>query len=189
MNLDEKILKQLESGELNKAAENLYQYFGSVYSVVKKRGASIDDAKDLFQEGVMVLIKKVLDDKEEIRASLKTYLTTICKYNWNNKINKLSNRKTSALEAGDIYSAHQSTKDFELEENSFDMMAKVLNSIGDKCKSILNLFYIDQKSLPEVAELMSFSSVNSAKTQKYKCIEKARKMARELSAESSIENI
>ncbi|MGB0432062.1 MAG: sigma-70 family RNA polymerase sigma factor, partial [Bacteroidia bacterium] len=104
------------------------------------------------------------------------YITTICKYQWNNKINKLSNRKTNTTDV--FYTdIENDVKDFEQEEKQFGVMAKVLNEIGEKCKQLLTLFYIDQKNMDEIAHEMGFSGVNSAKTQKYKCIERARKKA------------
>lgn len=179
MNLDSKILKQLKNGDLNKAAENLYQYFGSVYSVVKQKGASIDEAKDLFQDAIMVVIKKVVEENEEITSSLKTYITTICKYQWNNKINKLSNRKTIHITSDYSFTDDDESKNFDEEEARFSLVEKALDEIGEKCKSILNMFYINHNSMEEIAETMGFSSINSAKTQKYKCIEKARKLVSE----------
>ncbi len=183
MNKDREIIEHLNKGDFNKAATELYKMFDSVYGILKSKGASVEDTKDLFQEAIMVLMRKISEEKEVINCTLKTYITTICKYQWNNRINKLSYKHTTNTDTfyADI---ENDVKDFEQEEQQFELIGKVLSKIGEKCKELLSLFYLDQKHMDEIAEIMKFSGVNSAKTQKYKCIEKARKMALEYSENS-----
>jgi RNA polymerase sigma factor (sigma-70 family) len=180
---DKKIVELLENGNMNAAAKELYLFFDSVCGVLYPKGAQPEDVKDLFQEAVLVFIRKVVEEKEVINCTIKTYITTICKYQWNNKVNKLSHRKTTNTET--FYNdVENDVKDFETEEAQFGVLEKVLNKLGEKCKNLLNLFYIDGKRMDEIAEIMGFSGINSAKTQKYKCIERARKMVLEHSLEN-----
>ncbi|MBI1185257.1 sigma-70 family RNA polymerase sigma factor [bacterium] len=175
MNRDDKILKHLQRNELNKAATLLYGYYDSVsYHAVLANGGTEEDAKDIFQEAVLVLLQKVVDDQERINCSLKTYLTTVCRYQWNNKRNKLNFKNTTSSYNFSMESAADESKDFESEEAQFALIEKALNSIGDKCKNLLQSFYLLNQSMEQIAQKFGFASVNSAKTQKYKCIERAR---------------
>lgn len=183
MKTDKEIVELLKAGNMNAAAKELYAFFDSVCGVLYSKGARPDDVKDLFQEAVIVFIRKVVEEGEVINCTIKTYITTICKYQWNNKVNKLSHRKTTNTDAF-YYDIENDIKDFEIEETQFNILEKVLNTVGEKCKDLLNLFYIDGKRMDEIAEIMGFSGINSAKTQKYKCIERARKMALEHSLEN-----
>lgn len=179
------IYKHLNAGDYNKAAVGLYDYFSPVYKVLKEKGATVEDVKDLFQEAVLVVMRKVVEEKEVIHCTLKTYLTTICKYQWNNKISSNKHRKTVMLEPMDIKEPIDDVKDFQEEESRFGYLGQVLQQLGERCKELLLSFYIQRLSMNEIADVMEFGSVNSAKTQKYKCIERARKMAFELSSTNS----
>jgi len=179
------IYKHLSSGDYNKAAKGLYDYFSPVYKVLKEKGASVEDVKDLFQEAVLVVMRKVVEEQETIHCALKTYITTICKYQWNNRIASSKHRKTVQLEPMDIKEQVDDLKDFQEEETRFGYLGQVLQQLGERCKELLLSFYIQRLSMNEIAEVMEFGSVNSAKTQKYKCIERARKMALELSSDKS----
>ncbi|MFY0674410.1 MAG: sigma-70 family RNA polymerase sigma factor [Bacteroidia bacterium] len=183
MKTDREIVQLLEDGHINAAARELYAFFDSVCGVMRPKGAQPEDVKDLFQEAVLVFIRKVVEEKEQINCTIKTYITTICKYQWNNKVNKLSHRKTTITETfqQDVVT---DIKDFETEETQFGVLDMVLKKVGEKCKNLLNLFYIEGKKMDEIAEIMGFSGINSAKTQKYKCIEKARKMVPMLALEN-----
>ncbi len=53
-----------------------------------------------------------------------------------------------------------------------------MEKIQDRCKQLLRLFYFENERMAEIAKKMGFSSEKSAKTQKYKCMEKAHQLAK-----------
>jgi RNA polymerase sigma factor (sigma-70 family) len=67
----------------------------------------------------------------------------------------------------------------EEKEQKMKVLEKVLNQVTERCKKIFELFYFKKESMTEIAKKLEFSSVNSAKTQKYKCMEKAIKLAKQ----------
>ena len=66
----------------------------------------------------------------------------------------------------------------EEKELKLNALKSILNRITDKCKRIFELFYFQNLSMKDIAEQLNFTTVNSAKTQKYKCMEKAIKLAK-----------
>ena len=56
------------------------------------------------------------------------------------------------------------------------LMENALNKIGDPCKSILEAYYIQKKSMPEIAETFGYTNADNAKTQKYKCLVRLKKI-------------
>lgn len=177
---DQKITELLRSGAYNEAATGLYGHFDGVQRYICSRGGTIDDAKDLFQEAVLVLMKKVVDDDEVIECALSTYLTTICKYQWNNHLRSAAARNKQPIEFIQLGDIEDDFRDFENEENQYGHLNEILKRLGDRCKSILLSFYVKKQSMQAIASEMEFSSVNSAKTQKYKCMEHAKQLANDL---------
>ena len=60
-------------------------------------------------------------------------------------------------------------KDFILMENA---MAK----IGEPCKSLLDAYYIQKKSMLDIAADFGYTNADNAKTQKYKCLIRLKKL-------------
>ena len=66
---------------------------------------------------------------------------------------------------------------FQEQQIQTKKLATVLLQLGEKCKLILEAYYYQKMSMKDIAAQFEYSSVNSAKTQKYKCIERAKKIA------------
>lgn len=52
------------------------------------------------------------------------------------------------------------------------VLAAELSYIPDPCNKILKLYYFDELSMKEIADAMNYSSANSAKTTKNRCMDK-----------------
>jgi DNA-directed RNA polymerase specialized sigma24 family protein len=59
---------------------------------------------------------------------------------------------------------------------------KVLQELKDRCRELLLLFYQDKLPLRDIALRMGYTSENSTKNQKYKCLEAARNRLKELNS-------
>jgi hypothetical protein len=51
-----------------------------------------------------------------------------------------------------------------------------MQRIGEPCKSLLQAFYIEKKSMPEIAVAFGYTNADNAKTQKYKCLIRLKKL-------------
>ena len=56
------------------------------------------------------------------------------------------------------------------------VMENALNKIGEPCKSLLEAFYFVKKSMPEFAVFFGYTNADNAKTQKYKCLVRLKKI-------------
>ncbi|MGZ4115910.1 MAG: RNA polymerase sigma factor, partial [Bacteroidia bacterium] len=59
-------------------------------------------------------------------------------------------------------------------EGQFKLAEKVISELGERCKELLILFYFHSKKLKDIASKMGYNSENTAKNQKYKCLEAAK---------------
>ena len=57
-----------------------------------------------------------------------------------------------------------------------ETMEKALNSMGEPCKSLLEAFYLQKKSMHDIAEVFGYTNAENAKSQKYKCLMKLKKL-------------
>jgi hypothetical protein len=50
------------------------------------------------------------------------------------------------------------------------------DSLGEPCKSLLEAFYIEKKSMDQIALTFGYTNADNAKNQKYKCLMRLKKL-------------
>ena len=58
----------------------------------------------------------------------------------------------------------------------FDKMASALELLGEPCKTIIEDFYIHNLSMQDICERFGYTNADNAKTQKYKCLQRLKKL-------------
>ena len=168
------LIQQLRSGNNKDALKEMYKPFPMVRNFIKVHGGDEDEARDVFQESLLVFYKNVQKPDFKLTSALSTYLFAICKYLWKDELKK-KNRIVS-FEAKDT---PDEVLDHAVEELKDKWLDKALNALGGKCLEILKLFYYEKFSMEKIAEKLGYKNVDTVKTQKYKCIEQAKLMATE----------
>ncbi|HKC68018.1 MAG TPA: sigma-70 family RNA polymerase sigma factor [Bacteroidia bacterium] len=169
---DEPIIELLRNHQYQKASEKLYTYFPVVKKLILKNNGSKQDAEDIYQEALVILIRKTQDTNFTLTSSLNTYLYSVCRYLWNDELKKKNKTVNDAKNLP--YLSNEDFKEHIHEETAYKQAEKAFNQLGDKCKQLLKLFYFDKISMKEIAAKVGFSTEKVAKNQKYRCIEKAK---------------
>lgn len=172
---DQEIILKIREGKENRALVNLYNYQSRVITLVLKFGGTKDDAKDVFQEALLILCKKVKDTSFQLTAKLDTFLYGICLNVWREE---LKQKGKSNFEIPTEYLIADET-DWEAlfeKEKKLKKVEEMLYQLGNPCLELLKLFYFQSMRVKEIAKKMGYKSENSVKVQKYKCIERAKKM-------------
>ena len=175
---DQDIIKAIRKGKREKALKELYKEYPKVKTNILSSGGDEEIARQIFHDSLILLLEKVSKRDFELTAKMSTFLYGINRFLWKNELRKrqrspeLEWRDTIILTADDVgYN--------EEKEEQIKALNKVLSQVTDKCKQIFELFYFKKQSMTEIATKLGFTSVNSAKTQKYKCMEKAIKLAKQ----------
>lgn len=170
------LLKGLARND-RKAIETIYKdHYNMVQAMVVKNNGTIDDAKDIFQEAMIVLYENVRSDSFELNCQIKTYLYSVSRRLWLKKLLSQS-RLIIAEEADqDLVSVDDEVEDHEKLNVEFNMMEKAINSLGEPCKSLLEAFYLKKKSMQEIAASFGYTNPENAKNQKYKCLMRLKKL-------------
>ncbi len=163
---DEDLINRLKTGKVQQGLAQLYRYFPKVRQFVKRNGGTSEQANDIFQESLLVLLEKTNQPDFILTASLDTYLFSICKYKWKAeliKLNRYVNFDYELVDLGD-------TSD----EKRYHLAEQALSNVGERCLEILKSFYVLHLSMQEIASKMQLKTEEVAKNQKYRCLEKAR---------------
>ncbi|HYG49940.1 MAG TPA: sigma-70 family RNA polymerase sigma factor [Flavobacteriales bacterium] len=177
------LIAQLRSGQPNKALEELYKGYPTIRHFIKTHGGNDDDARDVFQECIMVLYRNVQKSDFTLTANVNTYLFSITKYMWKDILKKKNRQVNFVCEntPGD----EEDIKAMLEEEEKFKWLDEILGTLGEKCAGILRMTYFSKMSMDEIAQALGYKNVDTAKTQKYKCLERARNLAAELNLTES----
>lgn len=169
------LLKALANND-SKAAEAIYKdNFNMVLAFVLNNNGSYDEARDIFQEAMITLYQKAKSESFVLTSQIKTYVYSICRRLWLKRLQQLG--KTSA--GVENYESIPVEEDIEIHERrsaELGIMDRALNSLGEPCKSLLESFYIEKKSMDQIASLFGYTNSDNAKNQKYKCLMRLKKL-------------
>ncbi len=159
----------------DQAFAQLYQQcFAAVKSYICLNSGTADDAKDCFQDGIIALWQNVHSDKYTHQSDnlLIAYLVKICKFRWLERTKSTRFKNTVEIsEELHLELASESELDQMIRSEEIAQRVSIFNRLEDKCKKILELFYYEKKSMVEIGAAMGYAT-NSAKNEKYRCIEK-----------------
>lgn len=147
----------------------LYQKaFPAVARYVAKMGGSFHQAKDIFQDALVIYYEKQLTIGIVINSSEKAYLLGIAKHLWL----KTYHANADNLPLDDTNAGEQA--DDTTENYATNKLMHYLETAGQKCMEMLKAFYYDKLPLTQITEQFGYSGIRSATVQKYKCLEKVR---------------
>jgi len=149
--------------------------FPIVAKFVANRGGTFDDAKDIFQDALVILYEKSSSENPLVVESPERYLIGIAKHLWIRKF-KDDHKKVGLDEMEKTISIPE-----DYYESGENRLTSLLELTGRKCLRLLRAFYYDNLPLDQVKTAFDFSSTHSASAQKFKCIEKMRNIVQEKS--------
>lgn len=158
---DDKILDLIEKGD-ETAIDVLYKNnFRMMAKMVMNNNGTEDDAKDIFQEALIIFWQKVRSKNLTLTSKISTYLYSICQNLWRKELVRKSRESNEEVDSAEY-------TDYDKEER-VNAIRKCVDSMGDTCRKVLTYYYFDGLSMNEIAERLEFSNSNTAKTKKYKC--------------------
>ena len=175
---DQKIIQQLKAGKRQKAFGLLYKGFPAIKKLIVSKGGTAEEAEDVFQEALIIFYKKAIQPEFELTSSISTYVYSVARFLWKDEMKKKGLKYGS--EEVENLKFESELEEIAQKEKKFQVVEDVLNSIGEKCLKILQLFYYKGLSMKEIARQVDLKSEKVAKNQKYKCLERARKRVLEI---------
>lgn len=160
-----------------KSIETIYKNnFNMIQAFVLNNNGTYDDAKDIFQEAMIVLYENVKSESFVLTCQIKTYLYSVCRRLWLKRL-QYSNRFTTPAES--LEETVPVDDDIEHQEKldaDFAIMERALGSLGEPCKSLLEAYYLEKKDMTVIATTFGYTNADNAKNQKYKCLIRLKKL-------------
>ena len=164
---DKEIIEYLRNDKYQKATNGLYNVLPAVKKYISANSGTADDAKDIFQDALVVLYKKVQSQSFALTVPLKTYLLAITKNIWLQELRR-RNKMPVSTEQVDLPDA------LPADDKDSNLAKAAFNLLGERCRQLLILFYFKKKTYRELASFLGFGDERTAKNQKYRCLQKAK---------------
>lgn len=145
---------------------------GALVWLMKNYSLERSDALDVFQNAVTALYQNAMLDKISNKGvTLKTYLFAICK---NLALKYKTRNKIDYFDILLLEEKGPPENEYEHIEDKIQSCLKGMDQLSKSCRELLKSFYLEGRKIPEITQRYNYSSENSAKTQKYKCLKKLR---------------
>jgi len=177
---DTEIIAGLKSEE-SWAFRHLYEnFFSMVETYVKRNRGNLDDAKDIFQEAIIALIKMLARESFILQQNTKlsTLFYAIAKRLW---LLKLRSQRMDIINSDISDMTYQFSEDEDLllekkvKEERHNIIIAKLKLMGEECRKLLDLYYFKKIKLKEIAKIMSYSE-GFVRVKKNRCMNELKSM-------------
>jgi len=176
------ILKAIKEGDAKSFLEVLYKReYPKVKSYIYKNNGSEEEAKDVFQEALMVLVSHVKLGKFKEQYEVGAFIFSVARNAWRKRAPKINSQEE--LEEVETFSYSPYEEMFNKERKQ--VIGDLLEKLGENCKNILVASMYHGLSLKEIAEEYNYGSVDVVKTRTYKC---KKRLSELISRDSKLES-
>ncbi len=174
---DEKTLLEGLANNDKKAIETIYQEnFNTVQSLIINNNGSADDAKDIFQDAIIVLYEKLRSGGFELNCQIKTFIYSVSRRLWLKRLQQQNRYSAPGDNMETVISVEEDLDAHEQRNAEYEMMENAITHLGEPCKSLLEAYYLQKKNMQDIAASFGYTNADNAKNQKYKCLMRLKKI-------------
>lgn len=178
---DQIIIGRIRANDRQVLGELFIKYEKLIVHHIQSHGGSRDDGEDILQESIIVLWQQVVSGQFELTSRLSTYLLAIAKNKWLAELRR-RRRLVNENNADDLSDDKPSALEELVDDEYARRLHEAMEHIQPLCRQILLLFYFEERSMEEIAQLLHFANTNVAKSKKYQCKKALQEILNQLNA-------
>jgi RNA polymerase sigma factor (sigma-70 family) len=170
------LLKGLANNEKS-AIEAIYQdNYTLIQNLIVQNNGTEDDARDIFQEAMIVLYEQARSSDFVLTCALRTYIYSVSRRLWLKKLQQNRRFETPVESLEETVPVEEDMATHEKLNHQYVIMRTAMGKIGEPCKSLLEAFYVHHKNMLDIAAFFGYTNADNAKNQKYKCLMRLKKL-------------
>lgn len=178
---DEELLKKIKLGDQRIVKDLFYEYKSSFIGFFASKYVDESTALEIYTRSFTIFYFNVIEGKlnPPLESSIKTYLHSIginvMRQNWSASQRKQEEpieqviHMTSDFREPGLY-------DYFYHDANKKLVQKILQRIDEKCRSILEMSFIKGFSDNAIMYELEFSNENAVRQQRFRCLQKAKKL-------------
>lgn len=151
-----KVLRQIYTNHADK-----------VKNYILKQGGSVDDAKDIFQEALIIIYKKAQKADFQLTSQFSTYLLGICRFIYLRKLKKNRNNHVTNDEL-EGYKYDSNLEKTILDNEKHQIYEANFQKLGQVCRDLLELYFA-KTNMEDIAVKLNLKNGHTARNRKYRC--------------------
>jgi RNA polymerase sigma factor (sigma-70 family) len=171
--------EELINGIRNRNNTILQYIYTTFYPIIRefviRNHGKADDAKDVFQEALVVIFRKTLEEEINLHSSFTNYLYTVSRFIWLKMLKRkklFSEKITEVIHPLEMESDDILDIEVSLERKVYQYY---FSKLGKDCREILTMFY-HEMSFREIAIKLGKASEEYVRKRKHICKEHLIKM-------------
>lgn len=179
------LTQQFLQPDINKPVRYLYEhYFEAAATEIRLRGGRDEDAADIFQEAVLILIDKIKSGKFREESNIKTFLVGIARNLWLFEKRTRERRAKREMHFTLSESSSPDLDDSNFEERIFsrsytETIKIIFEKVGDICSRLLIGFYYENSSMKKLLQKFNYENEQVLRNRKARCMKKLKKLLTE----------
>ncbi|MEM8940469.1 MAG: sigma-70 family RNA polymerase sigma factor [Bacteroidota bacterium] len=141
------------------------EVFPKAAAYIQRRGGNLEEAKEVFQESLIVCYEKLSANSFFPEVSNEAYLMGILKKRWL----KYQSKPESKVGLEGLEIAEE-----KIQKPLSEKLLHYLKQSGERCMDLLQSFYYEKLTMRQLADRFGYANERSVTVQKYKCLEKMR---------------
>jgi RNA polymerase sigma factor (sigma-70 family) len=151
-------------------------YFPMILYFINSNNGSEPEAKDIYQDAIIVLYENLQKEGFQLNCKLKTYLYSICRRLWLKKLAEKNKFYGKVDDFEEFLPLPEEDQDSYDRDKQIQIMNDSLYRLGDPCKTIIEDYFINNFSMQQICDKMGYTNTDTAKNQKYKCLVRLKKI-------------
>jgi len=182
--VDQRVIEGLRNNDRTVIKELYKDSFGYCASFILNNRGDIDQARDHFQEALIVLFNNTLKPDFKLTCNVRTYLYSIIRNQWLKKISRQHRGGLKLVMDEDPNKEYVIVDDIANEdqvevEEKHEAVSKAMKMIKGDCHDLLMSFYFKKIDLGSIAEKMGYT-YQFVKVKKNRCMEALKKKVSEI---------
>ena len=147
------------------------EYYPTVYHFIISNSGTPEDAKDIFQESIIVIYRKLKDEEHFLlSSSFKTFIYSIARHLWLKHLRDAKYEDKKISDQSRYIEFREEPFKIENKDIRMALYQRYFRELPEDCQEILKLTV---KDIPqkEIARILGFRSENYVKKRKHFCKE------------------
>lgn len=178
MMTDAEYIEGIKTGDARVLRLIYTNFLPRIVQKIRSTGGTTDDAKDIFQDALLVIYEKSKKADFRLTSSFYTLLYGICRNILGNRLQKRSSTNELAMPEDKDYKADDDIQELIQQEEQDKVFWAAFKKLGADCQQIMRLFF-EKVKMAEIVERLGLSSVSYAKKHKFQCKEQLVKLVRQ----------
>lgn len=146
-------------------------YFPDIRRFILLNKGSDDDARDIFQDALVILFLKVRKNIPTLNCTFGTYLYAICKYLWLKEHRRIGRHAIIGYDLDNYADPSVNIHHEYIQMEKRKLVMEHFEIMAPECKKVLRLF-VQDLPVEDIMKEMGYSSLQYARNRRLSCKEK-----------------